>query len=682
LFSQRPQPSIHQAIGFSGAIYVFRRVLGNPPVQAPETERGKMSILRSLVSVFIVLAFSFVISLSIQAQPQPNRNNTRQVGNVLQRLERSSSRFRNSLNVALVQGSVDQTLPQNDISTFQSGLDLATKQFRDQFTRRLAVAADVERILQKASPINSFITQNTLNPRVKNDWTSVRTDLNTLATLYAVSSQWNQLTPMKVDANGSFRLSESELNQIIQRVENGGDTFRVSLTDAFFLRPYDRTRSEGNMNDALRGFKKATDQLRIRFDARQLVTDDVRRLLDQATPLDIFMRDTTLTDRVESDWSTLRGDLSVLASAYDVAPSWGNSPIASSGNKSTNRLTGTFRLDSSRSDNPRDKVQRATQNLRTDERQEVADQIQARLESPEMLMIERRGTTMTIASSLAPKSTFEADGRERQEQLPNSSSTKVTVTLRGEQLIVSSNGYKENDFDVTFDASENDRSLRVRRQIYSGKLTQPVVVDSVYYRTAEVAQWSIHNDSRPVLGNASATSGEFIVRDGETLVAILNNDLATKLSQQGDLFTMTVRDPSQFEGAVIEGTVGSVDQGGRLTGRSGMSLNFEKIRLRNGETYKFSGVLGNVRLLNGDIVKVDNEGSAQGRNQTTQTIQRAGIATAVGAIIGAIAGGGKGAAIGGVIGAAGGAGTVFIQGKDNLELPVGTELTIRASGPR
>ena len=37
------------------------------------------------------------------------------------------------------------------------------------------------------------------------------------------------------------------------------------------------------MNDALRGFKKATDQVRIRFDARQLVSDDVRRLLDQAT---------------------------------------------------------------------------------------------------------------------------------------------------------------------------------------------------------------------------------------------------------------------------------------------------------------------------------------------------------------------------------------------------------------
>src|SRR5690242_13539319 len=90
-------------------------------VQALETERRKMSILKRIVSVFILLAFSIVIGVSIQAQPQPNRNNTRQVSNMLQRLERSSTRFRNSLNLALVQRSVDQTRPQNDVSTFESG---------------------------------------------------------------------------------------------------------------------------------------------------------------------------------------------------------------------------------------------------------------------------------------------------------------------------------------------------------------------------------------------------------------------------------------------------------------------------------------------------------------------------------------------------------------------------------
>jgi len=646
------------------------------------SRKKKMTITKSIAYVFILLLFPIIIELDVQAQPQPNRNNTRQVGNMLQQLERSSSRFRNSLNVELVQRSVDQTRPQNDISSFQAGFDLAIKQFRDQFTRRLAVGSDVEGVLQKASPINSFMSQNTLNPKVQNEWASVRTNLNTLASAYGISWQWNQPIAIKVDSNRSFRLSESELTQLIQQIENGGDKFRVSLTDAFDRRPYDRTRSEGNMNDALRGFKKATDQVRIRFDARQLVSDDVQRLLDLAQPLENFMRANPLTDRARDDWSTLRTNLNLLANAYNISPSWINTPSSQTGYKDANRLTGTFRLDSARSDNPRDKARRATQNLRTSERQEVADQILARLESPEMLTIERRGTTMTIASSLAPQSTFEADGRERQEQLPNSRSTKVIATLRGEQLVVSSNGYKEDDFNVTFDATENDNSLRVRRQIYSDRLTQPVVVDSVYNRTADVAEWNVYNASGSVLRNASANRGELIVRDGETVVAILNNNLTTKLSQRGDLFTMTVRDPSQLQGAVIEGMVGNVDEGGRLSGRSEMSLTFETIRLPNGQTYRFAGILESVRTLNGDAIKVDNEGSAQSANRTTQTIQRAGIATAVGAVIGAVAGGGKGAAIGGIIGAAGGAGSVFILGKDNLELPSGTELTIRSSGPR
>ena len=645
----------------------------NVPSRKWELKDEKMTTIKGISSVLSLLLFLHIV----EAQPQPTRNNTRQVSSILQRLERSSGRFRRSLNVALVQGSVDQTQPQNDISTFESGFQLAIKQFRDQFIRRLAVATDVETILQKASPVNAFMTHNRLKAQVKNDWTSVRTDLNTLASAYNVSWQWNQLTPTKVNSNGSFRMSETELDQLIHQIENGGDIFRESLTDAFARRPYDRTRSEGNMNDALRGFKKATDQLRIRFDARQLVPDDVRHLLTLAKPIDNFMRDNSLTDRARTEWSTVHAKLNALGSAYNVAPNWGNNSSPQSGTNGTSRLSGTFRLDSSRSDNPRDKAQRATQNLRFSERQEVADQILVRLESPEMLMIDRRGATMTIASSLAPPSIFEADGRERQELLPNGRSTKVTATLHGEQLVVSSNGYKGDDFNVTFDATENDNTLRVRRQIYSDRLTKPVVVDSVYDRTAEVAQWSLYKN----LDNTSASSGEFIVRDGEAIAAVLNNDLSTKQTKQGDRFTMTVRQPDAYEGAVIEGKVDSVDQGGRLTGRSEMSLNFNTIRLRTGQTFRFAGTLESVRTMNGDEIKVDNEGSAQGANQTKQTIQRAGVATAVGAVIGAIAGGGKGAAIGGIIGAAGGAGSVFILGKENLELPTGTELTIRSSAP-
>jgi hypothetical protein len=304
----------------------------------------------------------------------------------------------------------------------------------------------------------------------------------------------------------------------------------------------------------------------------------------------------------------------------------------------------------------------------------------ARLESPEMLAIERHGSTMTMASSRAQQSTFEADGVERQEEL-NGRSSRVTATLTRDQLGVRSTGYRESDFMVSIEAIENGRRLRVRREIYSDRLNEPVIVNSIYDRTSDTAQWNIYYGSASLPGNTGANSGEFLMRDGETVVAILNNDLSTNQAKQGDRFAATVRD-GQYEGALIEGTVGSVNQGGKLTGRSGMSLNFDTIQLKNGQTHRFAGILTNVRTLNGDSVKTDNEGSAQGDNQTTQTVTRVGIGTAVGAIIGAIAAGGKGAAIGGIIGAAGGAGSVYVTGKDNLELPKGTELTIRSGAPR
>jgi hypothetical protein len=296
-----------------------------------------------------------------------------------------------------------------------------------------------------------------------------------------LSWQWNRQTPSPAGLSQSNLLSDRELDQLIRRIENGGDALRSSLTDAFDQTRYDPTRSEGSMNDALGRFKNATNQLRNRFDTRQLVVGDVERLLGQATPIERFMRNNQFTNRAQSEWSTLRVELSALASTYNVAPNWGNI-TSQTGSNGTNRLTGTFRLDPSRSDKPRDKAKRATQNVPDYERQDVYDQILARLESPEMLTIERRGAIVTIGSSLAPQSTFEADGRERLEQLPNGRSSRVTATLSGEQLVVSSNGYREDDFNVTFDATENERSLRVRRQIYSDRLTQPVVVDSVYDR--------------------------------------------------------------------------------------------------------------------------------------------------------------------------------------------------------
>lgn len=626
----------------------------------------------------LTLDVLLIISVGAQTQRQRSRATDRRVSVILRRLEQSSSRFRGSLNLALVNARIDETRSRNDINTFEPAFEGALEQFRDGFNRRTAAAPDVQNLMQKATSVNGFMNRNRLNLQVQNDWTSIRTDLNALATAYGVSWQWNQPTLPPINSSRSPQLSDNELNQLIRRIAAGGETFRSSLTAAFDRNSYNQPSSERNMLVAVGDLKNATDQLRNQFDAGQPLADYVARVLTRATPVDTYMDNNRLTTRAQNDWSTLRADLNTLAGTFETSANWQSRSATSVANDLNRRLTGTFKLDSSRSDNPRDIADRATRSLSNNERQSVHDRMFARLESPEMLAIERRGSTMTIASSRAQQSSFEADGVERQEQL-NGRSSRVTATLSGDQLGVRSTGYRENDFNVTFESIENGNRLRVKREIYSDRLTQPVVVNSIYDRTSDAAEWNVYEGQGP--NKIGSSSGEFIVRDGETLVAVLNDDLISSQAKPGDRFTMTVHDNGQYEGAVIGGSVGSVNESGSLTGRSAMTLYFDTMRLRNGQTYRFAGVLTSVRTLNGDTIKVDNEGSAQGDNQTTQTLERAGIGTAIGAIIGAIAGGGKGAAIGGVVGAAGGTGSVLVTGKEKLELPAGTELTVRSSAP-
>jgi hypothetical protein len=253
--------------------------------------------------------------------------------------------------------------------------------------------------------------------------------------------------------------------------------------------------------------------------------------------------------------------------------------------------------------------------------------------------------------------------------------------MNADQLIISSTGDRANEFNVTFNPIDNGSRLSVVRRVYVTGLSRPVVVQSVYEKTADIARFDLTTVPQGY-PTSSGASTEFIVPNGELVVAVLNDDVSTATAREGDRFTLTVRQPSSLEGATIEGRISQVERSGRISGRSQMSLDLDSIRLRDGRSYRFAGMVETVRTAQGETVKTDNEGALRDDNQTTKTVERAAIGTAVGAIIGAIAGGGKGSAIGAILGAGGGAGSVYAQGRNDLLLSRGSELTIRASGPR
>jgi hypothetical protein len=559
------------------------------------------------------------------------------------------------------------------INDFRSTVDRIDR----RYDSRRPNSADVRVVMDRATLIDNFLQNNRIGSGVRRDWFALRGDLDQLASAYTLNWRWNN---SNYPGNDSANVSDVQIRQLVDRINTRTAAFSRYLRMDLNRRVQNGRYSTSQVQQQLSSFESALQDLRNRYNGRQTGATAARNLLQAAVYLNNFMSDQRLSYQTQNSWTPLKQDLDQLATAYNIAWDWSNTPGGSYG--TTADLTGTYRLNPGQGDDARSAVDAATRNLTLAERQRVYDALLRRLDPPQMLAIDRRGTAVTIASSRAPQINFNADGREQVESLPNGRTVRVRAQLVGDELSIARTGDRAQDFTVTFETVDSGRSLLVTRALYSDRITQPVTVRSYYDRISAVAQLDVYDTNRESGSVDTSTNTNFVVPSGMELVAILDNQLSTETVRQGDRFTMTVRSPSQFEGATIEGYVASLNRSGRVSGRSDMTLDFDTIRLRDGRSYRFAGLLEGVRSTNGDVVSVDNEGAVKDSDQTNRTVTRTAIGSAVGAIIGAIAGGGKGAAIGAIVGAGAGAGSVYVQGRNDLILDRGTEISIRATGPR
>ncbi|MFL6216462.1 MAG: YMGG-like glycine zipper-containing protein [Blastocatellia bacterium] len=517
------------------------------------------------------------------------------------------------------------------------------------------------------------------------------------------------------DWQRSDRYDNRQAGQLVARIDQRAARFQTTVERAVRQSRMDNTRREDKITQFVTDFRESITQLRASVNRNQASNADVQMVLDRAARIDAFLQAHQGLTGVDSDWQMLRTDLDSLAGAYNIAWSWsdydqrygeqwgreggwynrdnnvnGRGGNWNRGNSAAARLSGTFQLNASQSDDARSIVERAVRTLPNNDRQRVSDALMRRVDAPEMLSIDRQGRTVMLASSRVPQLTFEADGQEHTETYPNSNRTsRVVATLTGDQLTINSTGDRATDFSVTFDPINNGRQLRVTRRLYSERLNQPIVVQSTYDQVSPTARWDITTGSPAYGGNrypndrgGNYDSNDYMVADSALIVARLNDSLDTTRTRAGDRFSLTVVSPPEYRDATIEGHIIDTNRSGRVTGRAELAMAFDSIRMQNGRTARFDGTLDSVRTANGETLRVDTEGTVRDdSSQTNKTVTRAAIGTAVGALIGAIAGGGKGAAVGAVVGGGAGAGSVFVQGRNDLQLTPGTEITIRASAP-
>lgn len=495
-----------------------------------------------------------------------------------------------------------------------------------------------------------------------------------------------------------YRVSDAQVQTLLNRIETRTDAFRRATDRSLDNSARNGTRSEDNITQYVADFENATDSLRRNFDERDSVASDVEEVLQRASVIDSFIRNNRQTVAVERQWNLLRSDLTTLATYYRVNWNWNNTSSFPSRNNLDTRLTGTYRLNIAQSDNVNDVIDRALTSARSNvnQRDRIQRNLERRLTPPDTLALEKRGQQVTLASSMSQQLSLTADNVSRSETNPNGRTVQTRVSATNSEVTINYEGDRANDFYVSFTPMNNGQ-LRVTRRVYLENSNTTVTATSVYDKTDNIARWSDVNNGNINSGsigggnvnngntnNGSINNGninDFVVPNNTRITAVLRNLIDTKVTQNNDRFQLEVTSPSQFSGAVIEGRVVNADQSGRVSGRANLSMEFDTIRLRNGQTYRFAGFIESLRAANGDNVQVNNEGTVRDSNQTTKTVTRAGIGAALGAIIGAIAGGGQGAAVGAVVGAGAGAGTVILQGRDNIELGQGSEFTITATAP-
>jgi hypothetical protein len=634
----------------------------------------------------VVLAVGLAIAgagLAMASQQRPYRLSDQQLKDLVNRIDTHKDAFHASFERAIDRSPLNGGPAEEEMDRSVKSFEQATDLLRDRVNDRQSETADAENVLRRASSIDSLMLRHQLDTPAQSDWRALRQDMNDLARAYGITWSWS------TDAQSMpYRVDDRQVEQLVKQIREEADRFDKSLDRAFDRSRIDDSRRKDEIHQSSKDFRQATDRLRDRVNGRQSNTLDVEDVLRRGVSIDGFMQRYELSAQAERSWLSLRGDLDRLARAYNVAWNWSHlgyvSPGPGAGATVRHRLTGTYQLETNRSDDPRQAAEQAARAAAPDQRQRTYQSLLTRLEAPDLIAIERHENSVTLASTRGQRVTVEADGRDHVERWSAERTMHTRASLEGERLVVATTGNRSSDFTVTFEPMENGRSLHMTRTIDDEGLRQPVTVRSSYRRLSEEAQWDIEaSGRRNPFNNTSSTAGDVVVPDGIRLVALLDNAISTTNARDGDPFTMTIRSSSRYEGAVIHGFVSNVDESGRLAGRAGMTLNLRSIRLRNGSSYRFDGVIEDIRTPDGETVRVDREGTIDTPDsQTRKTVERGAIGAALGAIIGAIAGGGKGAAIGAVIGAGGGAGTVLVAGRDRLDLQRGTELTITSGDPR
>ena len=288
-----------------------------------------------VVSVLCVCsALLITTTTNAQVVGQPYRINDKEVEKIIRRIEQQSDHFRSSLDSALDKSRFNGTRREDDINSFIKDFYEQTKRLRHQFDSHKSAAADVQAVLERAARIDEFMSRNRLSGRAQDDWSTLKTYLDELASAYNVSWRWEGYRseyppptvtePVATTVGGiPYRVSDREVETILKRIEQQSDRFRSALDSSLDKSRFNGSREEDDINRFVKQFYEETKRLRDHFDHHKSTSADVQSVLDRAASIDSFMRRNRLRkDKALREWTQLRANLDELAQVYNVSWQW------------------------------------------------------------------------------------------------------------------------------------------------------------------------------------------------------------------------------------------------------------------------------------------------------------------------------------------------------------------------
>src|SRR5687767_14390689 len=232
------------------------------------------------------------------------------------------------------------------------------------------------------------------------------------------------------------RRNERQVRDLVRTLNAQIDDFQYGLDHHFRSSSVPRQDVE-SVHENIRNLQTAVDDFDESLANRRENRDDIRAIVNAAKEVDTFLAQNPQNRRIDTNWQGVRTTINSLAANYGVNPDWNTrgsnfpgtsrdrtgddnypGPVRDQTGRTTapttrpvfsQGLTGTYRLDTARSENTADII--SSSGVGAGQRQDL----ESKLEAPEEIAIDVRGNEVTLASSKSSPVSFVADGSEKVE---------------------------------------------------------------------------------------------------------------------------------------------------------------------------------------------------------------------------------------------------------------------------